>query len=172
MNMRTARLGYQHDCTSNVTLLIWMFLCLQLVTRPGSIASTETQTDVNMNDLDADGWVLIYSSITWKNLYSNQREICSYIRYLFYVFILWAEWPRIQSKSPSRVNYFLNVVQTGSEADPSFCPMRTGREGCFLGGKAAEPWRWPLTSNECGCQGNVDLYIHFHRRLNSSYFIS
>ena len=32
-----------------------MFLCLQLVTRPGSIASTETQTDAKMNDLDADG---------------------------------------------------------------------------------------------------------------------
>ncbi|XP_033606924.1 interaptin isoform X2 [Cryptotermes secundus] len=31
----------------------------ELVTRPGSIASTETQTDVNMDDLDADGVLLI-----------------------------------------------------------------------------------------------------------------
>jgi hypothetical protein len=30
----------------------------------------------------------------------------------------------------------------------------------YPGGKAAEAWSWPLTSNYCRGQENVDLYIH------------
>jgi hypothetical protein len=31
----------------------------------------------------------------------------------------------------------------------------------FPGGKAAGAWSWPLTSNYCRGQENVDLYIHY-----------
>jgi hypothetical protein len=47
--------------------------------------------------------------------------------------------------SPGRVKNFLHVVQTGSEAHPASYPLGSG--GSFLGGKAAEAWSWPLTSN-------------------------
>jgi hypothetical protein len=41
--------------------------------------------------------------------------------------------------------------------------MSTG--GPFPGGKAAGAWSWPLTSNQCWGQENVDIYIHFTMRL-------
>jgi hypothetical protein len=36
----------------------------------------------------------------------------------------------------------------------------------FPRGKAAEAWSWPLTSNKCRGQENVDLYIHSPIRLH------
>jgi hypothetical protein len=36
----------------------------------------------------------------------------------------------------------------------------------FPGGKAAGAWSWPLTSNSCRGQENVDLYIHSPIRLH------
>jgi hypothetical protein len=38
--------------------------------------------------------------------------------------------------------------------------LYNGCRGLFPGGKAAGAWSWPLTSNQCRGQGNVDLYIH------------
>jgi hypothetical protein len=43
--------------------------------------------------------------------------------------------PRGRGSSPSRVNNFLHVVNTGSGAHPASYTMDTG--GCFPGGKAA-----------------------------------
>jgi hypothetical protein len=50
------------------------------------------------------------------------------------------------------------LVQTGSQAHPASYPMGTG--GSFPGGKAVGAWNWPLASNSCWVQENVDLYIH------------
>jgi hypothetical protein len=41
-----------------------------------------------------------------------------------------------------------------------------GTGGSFSGGKAAGAWSWPLTSNHCRGQENVDLYIHSPIRLH------
>jgi hypothetical protein len=41
---------------------------------------------------------------------------------------------------------------------PTSYPMDTG--GSHHGGKGARAWSWPLTSNYCWGQENVDLYIH------------
>jgi hypothetical protein len=60
--------------------------------------------------------------------------------------------PRGRSSSPGRVKNFLHAVQTGSGVHRT-CPVVTG-------GKAAGVWSWPLTSNYCRGQENVDLYIH------------
>jgi hypothetical protein len=38
-------------------------------------------------------------------------------------------------------------------------------KGSFPGGKAAGAWSWPLTSNWCRGQENVDIYIHSPTRL-------
>jgi hypothetical protein len=38
--------------------------------------------------------------------------------------------------------------------------LYNGYRGLFPGGKAAGAWSWPLTSNQCRGQQNVDLYIH------------
>jgi hypothetical protein len=51
----------------------------------------------------------------------------------------------------------LHVVQTGSGVHLTY-PMGTG--GSFSGDKAAGAWSWPLTSNQCRGQANIDLYIH------------
>jgi hypothetical protein len=48
-----------------------------------------------------------------------------------------------------------HVVQTGSGAHPASYPM--GTWGSFPGGKAAGEWSWPLVSNYCRGQENMDL---------------
>jgi hypothetical protein len=57
------------------------------------------------------------------------------------------------------------TVPTSSGVRPTSSPMGTG--GSFPGGKAAGAWTWPLTSNQCRSQENVDLYTHSHIRLHS-----
>jgi alpha-glucosidase (family GH31 glycosyl hydrolase) len=66
------------------------------------------------------------------------------------------------SSLPSLV--LLNIVQTGIGVHPTSYPMDTG--GSFPGGKAAEAWNWPLTSNQFWGQENVDLYIFSPILLN------
>jgi hypothetical protein len=58
----------------------------------------------------------------------------------------------------------LHVVQTGSGVHPTSYPM--GTAGSFPSGKAARAWSWPLASNYCRGQENVDLYIHSPIRLH------
>jgi hypothetical protein len=41
-----------------------------------------------------------------------------------------------------------------------------GTGGSFPGGKGTWAWSWPLTSNQCRGQENVDLYIHSPIRLH------
>jgi hypothetical protein len=71
-----------------------------------------------------------------------------------------AERPRGRSSSPGRVKNFslLHIFQRGSEVHPTSYPMDTG--GYFSGGKSAGEWNWPLTSNYCRGQENVDRYIY------------
>jgi hypothetical protein len=57
----------------------------------------------------------------------------------------------------------LHNVQTGSGAHSAY-PMGTGVS--FRGSKAAGAWSWPLTSNQCRDQENVDLYIYCPTRLH------
>jgi hypothetical protein len=57
-------------------------------------------------------------------------------------------------------------TESDSETQPAHCSMGTGY--CFPGDKAATEWSWPLTSNWCRCQENVDLYIHFPIRLHGA----
>jgi hypothetical protein len=49
-------------------------------------------------------------------------------------------------------------VQTGSGAHPA--SYAVGTRGSFSGGKAAEPWSWPLTSIWYRGQEYVELYLH------------
>jgi hypothetical protein len=42
-----------------------------------------------------------------------------------------------------------------------------GIRSSFLGSKAAWPCGWPITSNLCQGQENVDLYINFPLHLHS-----
>jgi hypothetical protein len=58
----------------------------------------------------------------------------------------------------------LQVVQTGCGVHPISYPMGTG--GSFPRDKAARGWSWPLTSNQCRGQENVDLFIHSPIRLH------
>jgi hypothetical protein len=44
--------------------------------------------------------------------------------------------------------------------------LSNGYRGLFPGGKAAEAWSWPLTSNKCRGQENVGIYIHSPIRLH------
>jgi hypothetical protein len=68
--------------------------------------------------------------------------------------------PRSGSSSPgSQEFYLLHIVQTGSGAHPASYPIGTRS-------KEAGAWIWPLTSNYCQGQENVDLYIHSPTRLH------
>jgi hypothetical protein len=56
-----------------------------------------------------------------------------------------------------------HVVQTGSGVHPTYYTL--GTWGLFPGGKAAGAWSWPLTSNWCRDEENMDLYVHSPKRL-------
>jgi hypothetical protein len=71
--------------------------------------------------------------------------------------------PRSRGSSPGMVKNFLHVVHTCSVVHPAY-PMGTG--DYFPGDNAAGAWSWPLTSNQCRGQENVDLYIHSPIRLH------
>jgi hypothetical protein len=50
-----------------------------------------------------------------------------------------------------------------------WCPrslLSNAYRGLFPGGKVADAWSWPLTSNYCRGQEYVDLYIHSSIRLH------
>jgi hypothetical protein len=61
-------------------------------------------------------------------------------------------------------------MQTGSGAHPASFQM--GIEGTFPWGKAARTWSWPLTSNYCRVQENVELYVLSPYALVVQYLIS
>jgi hypothetical protein len=67
--------------------------------------------------------------------------------------------------SPGKVKNFLRVFQTGSGAHPASYPMSTG--GSSPGGKADGAWSWPLTSNLCRGQENIDPLSHMPSRRSA-----
>jgi hypothetical protein len=73
------------------------------------------------------------------------------------------QWVGVRVPVGKRI-FSLHVVQTGSGVHPTSYPKVTG--GSFHRGKAVGAWSWPLTSNYCWGQENVDLYIHFPIRLH------
>jgi hypothetical protein len=67
---------------------------------------------------------------------------------------LWTKQSQAHSSTLCRVECsLLHSTQTGSEAQPASCPTGT-RD------KAVGAWSWPLTSNQCQGQENLNLYIH------------
>jgi hypothetical protein len=104
---------------------------------------------------------------------SSQIITQSHCRSSFSIKILYAfsssptVWTSKGSEFKSRCGQefsLLHVVQTGSGVHPSSYPIGTG--GSFSGSKATGVWSWPLTSNWCRGQENVNLYIHSPIRLH------
>jgi hypothetical protein len=101
------------------------------------------------------------STLQWKSwlyhghtIWLKPRQLSRYSEWLR------AGRPRDRSSNPGRVKNFLFST---SGAHPAYYPMGIGCS--FSGGKEAWTWTWPLTSNYCRGQENVDLYIHSPLRL-------
>jgi hypothetical protein len=76
------------------------------------------------------------------------------------------DWLRAGRNEGSEFKYrlgqefsLLHIVQAGSGAHSASYTMDTGD-------KAEGAWGWPLTSNYCRGQENVDIYIHSPIRLH------
>jgi len=57
---------------------------------------------------------------------------------------LWTAWSGVRVLAGAENFPLHHHVQTSFGVNPASCPM--GTRGSFLGVKAAESWRWPLTS--------------------------
>jgi hypothetical protein len=88
--------------------------------------------------------VIFFTGAGWRSRYSDWLR---------------TERPRRLNSSPGRGKIFLVCTSSRPTLGPNQSyPMST--EGSFSGGKAAEAWSWPLTSNLCRNQEHVDLYIN------------
>jgi hypothetical protein len=66
---------------------------------------------------------------------------------------------------PGRGKRFFCTASTPA-LEPTQPPNQRVPTALSKGDKAAGAWSWPLTSNSCRDQENVDVYIHSHIRLH------
>jgi hypothetical protein len=71
-----------------------------------------------------------------------------------------------RSSSPGRVKNFLFSTSSRLALAPTQPPIQWVLGAFSPRGKAAREWSWPLTSNYCRGQENVNLYIYFPIRLH------
>jgi hypothetical protein len=63
-----------------------------------------------------------------------------------------------RSSSPGRVKNFHFSISSRLALGSTQPPIQYG--SALHGVKAARAWNWPLNSNQCLCQENMDLYIY------------
>jgi hypothetical protein len=95
-------------------------------------------------------------------LLSHEGELGYLSRYSDWLRAGWQRGQEIESLESQKF-LLLHIIQTGCGVHITSCKMGTG---ALSGGKATGAWSWPLTSNCCRGQENVDLYIHSPIRLH------